>query len=102
MLFHQQFAADVPARDTALMALSQRPITAAALNEAAGEPAWKSIPSYHLIAEADQNIPAKLQHFMAERAGGVTLSVKGASHTVFVSHPATTAAFIERAAHDTA
>jgi pimeloyl-ACP methyl ester carboxylesterase len=101
-LFHQQFAADVPARDAALMAVSQRPITAAALNEAAGEPAWKTIPSYHLIAEADRNIPAKLQHFMAERAGGVTRSVKGASHAVFVSHPDTTAAFIERAARETA
>ena len=101
-LFHQQFAADVPARDAALMAVSQRPITAAALNEDAGEPAWRTIPSYHLIAEADKNIPAKLQHFMAERAGGVTRSVKGASHAVFVSHPDTTAAFIERAARETA
>ena len=101
-LFHQQFAADVPARDAALMAVSQRPITAAALNEDAGEPAWRTIPSYHLIAEADKNIPAKLQHYMAERTGGVTRSVKGASHAVFVSHPDTTAAFIERAARETA
>jgi hypothetical protein len=41
------------------MAVSQRPITAAALNEVAGEPARRTIPSYHLIADADQNIPAK-------------------------------------------
>jgi pimeloyl-ACP methyl ester carboxylesterase len=101
-LFHQQFAADVPAREATLMAASQRPVTAAALNEGAGEPTWHVIPSYHLIAEADQNIPAALQHFMAERAHGVALSVKGASHAVFVSHPGTTAAFIERAARETA
>ena len=48
------------------MAVSQRPITAAALDEGAGEPAWRTIPSYHLIAEADRNIPARLQHFMAD------------------------------------
>ena len=101
-LFHQQFAADVPADEAALMAVSQRPVTAAALNEGAGEPAWHTIPSYHLIAEADKNIPARLQHFMAERAHAVTQSVKGASHAVFVSRPGTTAAFIERAARETA
>ncbi|MEV0136413.1 alpha/beta hydrolase [Dactylosporangium sp. NPDC050688] len=101
-LFHQQFAADAPAQEAALMAVSQRPVTAAALNEGAGAPAWHTIPSYHLIAEADKNIPAQLQHFMAERAHGVTQSVEGASHAVFVSQPGTTAAFIERAARGTA
>lgn len=101
-LFHQQFAADAPAREAALMAVSQRPVTAAALNEGAGEPAWHTIPSYHLVAEADRNIPARLQHFMAERAHGVAHSVKAASHAVFVSQPGTTAAFIERAARETA
>ncbi|MEU8615608.1 alpha/beta hydrolase, partial [Actinoplanes sp. NPDC048791] len=100
-LFHQQFAADVPADEAALMAVSQRPITAAALNEDAGVPAWRGISSYHLIAEADKNIPAKVQHFMADRTGGTVQSVKGASHAVFVSHPGITAAFIERAARET-
>jgi pimeloyl-ACP methyl ester carboxylesterase len=102
-LFHQQFAADVPAQETALMAVSQRPVTAAALNEAAaGEQAWHTIPSYHLIAGSDKNIPAQLQRFMAERAHGVRLSIEGASHAVFVSRPGTTATFIERAACETA
>lgn len=101
-IFRAQFAADVPARDAALMAVAQRPVTAAALNEGAGAPAWRTIPSYHLIAEADQNIPAALQHFMAERAHGIVRSVRGASHAVFASQPATTAAFIERAAREKA
>jgi pimeloyl-ACP methyl ester carboxylesterase len=101
-LFHKQFAADIPARDAALMAVAQRPVTAAALNEPAGQPAWHTIRNYHLIAEADKNIPAEAQHFMAERAHGAKLSITGASHAVFISHPAATASFIERAARDTA
>ncbi|GIF70008.1 alpha/beta hydrolase [Asanoa ishikariensis] len=100
--FPDQFAADVPKKDAALMAVAQRPVTAAALNEGAGEPAWHTIPSYQLIAEADKNIPARVQHFMADRAHAVTESVKGASHAVFVSRPGPTAAFIERAARETA
>jgi pimeloyl-ACP methyl ester carboxylesterase len=101
-MFRQQFAADVPTKDAALMAATQRPATAAALNEAAaGEPAWRTIPSYHLIAEDDKTIPAKLQHFGAERAHGVKQREKGASHAVFVSRADDTADFIERAARET-
>ncbi|MFD0597278.1 alpha/beta fold hydrolase [Catellatospora coxensis] len=101
-LFRQQFAADVPAGEAALMAATQRPATAAALNEAAaGEPAWRTIPSYHLIAEADRTIPAKLQHFGADRAHGVKQREKGASHAVFVSRADDTADLIERAARET-
>lgn len=102
-LFPQQFAADVPLKDAKLYAVSQRPIDAAALDEpAAGPQAWHSIPSYDLITGADKNIPEAAQQFMAARAGARTKTVKGASHMVFVSHPGTTAAFIEQAARDTA
>jgi pimeloyl-ACP methyl ester carboxylesterase len=101
-LFPQQFAADVPARDAKLYAVSQRPIDQGALNEpAAGPQAWHTIASYDLISEADKNIPAAAQHWMAGRAHAKVESVKGASHMVFVSHPGTTASFIERAAHET-
>ncbi|WP_211247969.1 alpha/beta fold hydrolase [Cryptosporangium arvum] len=98
-LFHRQFAADVPARDAALMAAAQRPITSAALAEdAAGPQAWQSIRSYFLIAGADRNIPPRVQQFMAQRAKGVVRTVPRASHAVFVSQPGTTASFIIRAA----
>ncbi|MFE9694266.1 alpha/beta fold hydrolase [Micromonospora sp. NPDC005806] len=100
-LFQKQFAADVPAREAALMAVTQRPIMAAAGDEGAGEPAWRSIPTYHLIAERDVTIPPATQRFVAERANGVIKSVD-ASHAVFVSQPETTAAFIKRAARETA
>src|SRR5687767_5860369 len=54
-LFRQQFAADVPARQAALMASTQRPIREAALGEASGPPAWTAIPSWFLLAGADKN-----------------------------------------------
>ncbi|GAB4052632.1 alpha/beta hydrolase [Catellatospora paridis] len=100
-LFRRQFAADVASHEAALMASSQRPVTASALNEGGGEPAWRTIRSYHLIAEADKTIPAKLQHFGADRAHGVKQRENGASHAVFVSRAKTTAEFIERAARET-
>jgi pimeloyl-ACP methyl ester carboxylesterase len=68
--FHAQFAADVPAPQAARMAATQRPVTQKALVEASGaRPLWKELPSWFLFGEQDRNIPAALQHFMAERAG---------------------------------
>ena len=98
-LFRQQFAADVPARQTALMASTQRPIRDAALNEASGTPAWASIPSWFLLAGADKNIPLRAQEFMAGRAGSrATATVEGASHAVAVSHPNAVVELVRRAA----
>ncbi|MCO8277757.1 alpha/beta hydrolase [Actinoplanes sp. TRM 88003] len=98
--FHQQFAADVPARDAALMAVAQRPITAAALDEkAAGPQAWQKVPSYFLVAGGDKNIPPAVQYFEAKRAKAAAVrTVRSGSHAVFVSEPGITAAFIEKAA----
>ncbi|ANZ41750.1 alpha/beta hydrolase [Lentzea guizhouensis] len=98
-LFRQQFAADVPARQAALMASTQRPIRDAALNEASGAPAWASTPSWFLLAGADKNIPLRAQEFMADRAGSrATVTVEGASHAVAVSRPKAVAELILRAA----
>ncbi|MCX4706399.1 alpha/beta hydrolase [Streptomyces sp. NBC_01373] len=57
--FHHQFAADVPESTTDIMAVAQRPVTGAALEEGAGEPAWKTIPSWVLVATEDLNIPPR-------------------------------------------
>jgi pimeloyl-ACP methyl ester carboxylesterase len=93
--FHDQFCADVPAERAARMAVTQRPITLEALQEASGEPLWKSIPSWFLIGEEDRNIPAELQRFMAERAGARrAVEVPGASHAISVSQPEATAKLI--------
>ncbi|MBW4639213.1 MAG: alpha/beta hydrolase [Gloeocapsa sp. UFS-A4-WI-NPMV-4B04] len=97
--FHAQFAADVSAADTKLMASTQRPITEAALNEASGAPGWKSIPSWFIYGSRDLNIPAAVQSFMAKRAGSKeTIVVNGASHVVMISHPDAVAEVIEHAA----
>src|SRR5215208_2353082 len=71
--YHQQFAQDVPAEQTALMAVGQRPVRDVALNEGSGPPAWKSIPSWFVFGELDKNIPVAAHRFMAERAGLTSL-----------------------------
>lgn len=97
--FHDQFAADVSQADAKLMAATQRPVTEAALNEAATEPAWKAIPSWFVYGDKDKNIPPQAMAFMAERAHAKqTVVVKGASHVVMVSNPKVVAGIIEAAA----
>lgn len=95
--FHDQFAADVPQSVTDLMAATQRPIAASALEEAATAPAWHSIPSWSLVATADHNIPPASQRFMSERAKAHTVELD-ASHAVSVSQPGAVARLIEQAA----
>ncbi|QXQ08450.1 alpha/beta fold hydrolase [Sphingosinicellaceae bacterium] len=86
--YWQQFAADVPEPAAMQMAATQRPVTEAALNEAAGETAWKTTPSWFIYGSLDRNIPAALHAFMAKRAGAKqTVEIKGASHVVMISQP---------------
>jgi pimeloyl-ACP methyl ester carboxylesterase len=97
--FHAQFAADVPAQSARLMAATQRPVAEAALTEASGEPAWKSIPSWFIYGTADKNIPPEAMKFMAVRAGArKTVELANASHVPNVSHPAEIANLIDEAA----
>ncbi|MEY9857033.1 pimeloyl-ACP methyl ester carboxylesterase [Catenulispora sp. GAS73] len=99
--FHAVFAADLPAATADLMAAEQRPVALAALQGASGAPAWKTIPSWYLVAGADQAIPAATEKYMAERAGAHTVVIPGASHAVMVSHPDQTEDLIVRAAKAT-
>ncbi|MFF5075700.1 alpha/beta fold hydrolase [Actinoplanes sp. NPDC000266] len=100
-VFHPNFAADLPARDAAMYAVTQRPAAGAALGEPASAPqAWHTIRSYNLISGSDKIIPAAAQEFMAERSGATAQVVVGASHMVFVSHPDETVALIETAARE--
>jgi pimeloyl-ACP methyl ester carboxylesterase len=95
--FHEQFAADVPAEQAARMAVTQRPVTQAALSEAlpTESPAWKHVPSWFVYGTEDRNIPVALQRFMAERAGARgTTEVPGASHALSVSSPEPVCAMI--------
>ena len=96
--YHRQFAKDVPAEETALMAVGQRPLRDVAVNEASGPPAWRSIPSWFVFGELDKNIPVAAHRFMAERAGArEVVEIEGASHAVGVSHPEEVADIILRA-----
>ena len=97
--FPQQFAADVPLAQAKEMAATQRPIAAAAFDEASGPAAWKRLPSWFIYGSLDKNIPAALQVFMAKRAHArEAVEIKGASHVVMISHPRAVAELIERAA----
>jgi len=98
--FHAQFASDLPASRTALMAATQRPITEAALNEpSGGDPLWRKIPSWFLFGDQDRNIPVAAHRIMAERAGATrTVEIAGGSHAIGVSHPRETGELILEAA----
>jgi pimeloyl-ACP methyl ester carboxylesterase len=84
--FHSVFCADLPARTATVMAASQRPIDAAALGEPSSEPAWKTIPSWYLVASNDHAIPPATERFMAKRAGATTVEI-ASSHVAMISHP---------------
>ncbi|MET7354671.1 alpha/beta fold hydrolase [Streptomyces mirabilis] len=96
-LFQKQFAAGVPATTAQVMAVGQRPIALAALQETATEAAWKKLPSWYLVATEDRNIPPAAEQWMAERAHAHTVRVR-APHAVAVSDPAPVTELILRAA----
>ncbi|KQU68959.1 alpha/beta fold hydrolase [Phycicoccus sp. Root101] len=87
--YHAQFAADLPAEQAAVMAVTQRPVTQTALSEPSGAtPLWRTVPSWFIFGELDRNIPAGAHHVMAVRANSQhTVEIPGASHVVGISHP---------------
>jgi pimeloyl-ACP methyl ester carboxylesterase len=95
--FAASFAADVSPDKAAFMADSQVPWGVDALGGAVAEPAWKTKPSWYLVATDDQMIPVPAQRSMAKRAAANVTETRG-SHAVYVSRPKDVAAFIERAA----
>ena len=95
--FAASFVADVDTGTAAFMADSQVPWGVEALTGAVSEPAWKSKPSYYLVATDDRMIPPPAQRAMAERAGATVVET-AASHSVYVSKPEAVVELIERAA----
>src|ERR1700686_4065133 len=95
--FAYSFAADLPAREAAFMADSQVPWGVEALGGAVSEPAWRSKPSWYLVATEDRMIPPPAQRQMAERAGATTAEAAG-SHSIYVSKPSAVASLITQAA----
>jgi pimeloyl-ACP methyl ester carboxylesterase len=99
-LFREVFAADVSASTAAVMASTQRPADVNTLGQPSGVPAWKTIPSWTLVAKDDQVIPAAAQRFMAQRAGAHKVEVK-ASHVAMISNPGRTTDLILDAVKET-
>jgi pimeloyl-ACP methyl ester carboxylesterase len=97
--FHDSFAADVSANEAAFMADSQVPWGVEALTGTVGEAAWRSKPSWYLVATEDRMIPPATQRSMSERAGSTVEEAAG-SHAIYVSRPDVVAALIEKAASE--
>jgi pimeloyl-ACP methyl ester carboxylesterase len=95
--FAASFAADVEKGKASFMADSQVPWGVEALEGTVGTPAWKTKPSWYLVATDDKMIPPPAQRLMAKRAGSTVVEVAG-SHAIYVSQPSAVAALIEEAA----
>jgi pimeloyl-ACP methyl ester carboxylesterase len=95
--FAASFAADVDAATAAFMADSQVPWGVEALSGAVTEPAWRTKPSWYLVATDDRMIPPDAQRAMANRAGATVVETPG-SHAIYVSNPAAVADLVEGAA----
>jgi pimeloyl-ACP methyl ester carboxylesterase len=95
--FQASFAADVDNEKAAFMADSQVPWGVDALSGTISEPAWKTKPSWYLLATDDRMIPPVAQRFMSQRAGSTVVEIAG-SHAIYVSQPNAVAALIEKAA----
>jgi len=95
--FHDVFAKDVPAMEASVMAATQKPIKGSAFGESVPQAAWKTIPSWYIVAQEDQALNPNLERFFAKRIGAKTTEIKS-SHVPFISHPAEVARLIEQAA----
>jgi pimeloyl-ACP methyl ester carboxylesterase len=95
--FLNHFAADVDPTKARVMYAVQQPLHASALADVMGPPAWKSLPSWFLIADGDQTIPPEAQRQFAARMGATTTEI-ASNHVAMVSHPDEVVTIIETAA----
>ena len=96
--FHELFAADLPAEQAAFMARSQVLNKAENFKAVITTAAWKTKPSWMLVAGSDRTINPDLERWYAARANSHKVEVAGASHCVYISHPKEVSALIEEAA----
>ena len=99
--FAADFAADVPPAVSHFMAISQVPISTDSFTHKVTSPAWKTKPTWYMVATADRSINPDQERMMAKRANAKTVEVK-ASHVAYMSHPKETAKLIEEAANSVA
>ena len=95
--YHDVFAADLPTRQTRVMAVAQKPVHGAVLGQSVPTAAWRTIPSWYLVAQEDRAISPQLERFYAKRMNARTSEIKS-SHLPLVSQPQRVAALIDQAA----
>jgi pimeloyl-ACP methyl ester carboxylesterase len=98
--FREAFAADLPSEQTAVMAATQRPVAASAFTDASGPPAWKTLPSWAVVATGDKAAGSDVVRSMAQRAGADIVEVEG-SHVIMISQPQAVTDLILKAVHAT-
>ena len=95
--FVHHFAADVDPVKAKVMYAVQQPLATSAFGDVMGVPAWKTLPSWYLVAADDQAIPPDAERLFASRMGAATVEIPS-SHVAMVSHPGDVAQLIETAA----
>jgi len=95
--FVEHFAADVDSTRAHVMYAVQQPLASSAFTDVMGVPAWKSLPSWYLVAQNDEALPPDAERQFAARMGATTVEIPS-SHVAMVSHPAEVADLIEKAA----
>ncbi|MGA2562067.1 MAG: alpha/beta hydrolase [Steroidobacteraceae bacterium] len=96
--FAADFAADIPPAESAFMAVAQVPISTDSFTHKVTNPAWKTKPTWYMVASADRSINPNQERMMAKRAHAKTVEINGASHVAYMSHPKESAKLIEEAA----
>ncbi len=95
--FVEHFAADVDSTRAHVMYAVQQPLASSAFTDVMGVPAWKSLPSWYLVAQNDEALPPDAERQFATRMGATTTEI-AASHVAMVSHPAQVTQLIAKAA----
>ena len=97
--FVNHFDGDVDPTQARVMYAVQQPLATSAFTDVVGTPAWKSLPSWYLVAQNDEALPPDAQRQFAERMGATTVEIPS-SHVAMVSHPAEVGELIEKAAEE--
>jgi pimeloyl-ACP methyl ester carboxylesterase len=95
--FREVFAQDVPVRLTRIVAVTQKPVANSVFGASTPQAAWRTIPSWYMVATEDHAINPDLERFYAKRMKAHTTEVKS-SHVMYISHPEQVAKVIEEAA----
>jgi pimeloyl-ACP methyl ester carboxylesterase len=98
--FREVFAQDLPVRLTRIVAVTQKPVNSTVFGASTPQAAWRTIPSWYMVATEDHAINPELERFYAKRMHAHTTEIKS-SHVMYISHPVDVARVIEEAAKAT-